>query len=339
MVNLAQQEELVRKYLSEDNRAAAIQLLFDLAVGSARQKDFKAAESFRDWIFTIDPMALTEIIRSGEIIEEEKNRGIDKGHRGIWSGLYDLLNMEEANALYFALHHVSFGPGETIYAQGERSPRLFFVNNGRLKIVYHANGAEILLKFIDQGQIAGEETFFFDTVCTTSMKTVSSAELSYLDAGMLKGWKADFPMLESKLQEFASKFEKIHALLRAKDMDRRAQKRIPVTGKSIVSLKSSSGKPVGKPFKVEMCDISQGGASFLMRITKKETASLLLGQKLSVGHMDGQASASNGTIVAVRFHPFEDCTIHVKFDNLLSKNAIAEIERLPGLAREQNFWS
>ena len=56
----------------------------------------------RSRIFEIDSMALGEIVRSGEIIEEEKSQSIDADHRKIWAKLYDSLSIEEANTLYFA---------------------------------------------------------------------------------------------------------------------------------------------------------------------------------------------------------------------------------------------
>lgn len=333
MENIIQQEELIQKYLAQDNKEAAMKLLFELVTACAREKNFRAAESLRDRMFEIDPMALTEIIRSGEIIEEEKSDAIDREHREIWSRLYEQLTVEEANALYFALKSARFKAEEAIYSQGEWKPQLFFLNSGRAKIVYFREGREVLLKLLNAGQVAGEDTFFTSTICTTSLIAVSSVELNYLDAGVLKAWKKDFPVLESKLQAFASKGEKIKDLLQARELDRRSFKRITTGGKGTVNLMSPSGNLLGKPFKVEVCDVSRGGMCLLVRITKRETASLLLGQRLSIGYLNPQMDLSKtinakGTVVAVRFHPFEDCTINVKFDDLLPERLINEFERL-----------
>ncbi|MHC1728670.1 MAG: Crp/Fnr family transcriptional regulator [Syntrophobacteraceae bacterium] len=339
MENIVQQEELIQKYLDEDNRPAAVKLLFELVAACAKEKNFKAAEALRERIFEVDPMALSEIIRSGEIIEEEKNQAIDKDHRITWSKLYNNLNVEEANALYFALNHATYEMDEVIHRQGERKPRLFFLNSGRAKIIYFQNDREVFLKSVEPGQTTGEDAFFSYTVCTTTLIALTKTEVSYLDADQLKMWKTTLPVLESKLLDFVSGTEKITELLKARELDRRNLKRISAGGRGMVHLMSRSGNPAGKPFRVDLCDISRGGMCFFVRITRKETASLLLGQRLCVAYLNPGMDPSKtinqqGIIVAVRFHPFEDCTINVKFDNPLSEELIDDLERLPQLSTE-----
>jgi CRP-like cAMP-binding protein len=339
---MIQQEDLIQKYLEEGNKEAAIKLLFELVSACAKERNFKAAEALRDRILEIDPMALTEIIRSAEIIEEEKSEAIDKDHRETWFRLYKTLNVEEANALYFNLRHAEYGQDETICKQGEWRRRLFFVNSGRLKIVYLMSGREVLLKTLEAGEIAGEDTFFSSSICTTSIIALSRTELSCLDADVLKDWKATFPVLESKLQDFTSKSEKIKDLLKARELDRRSLKRIYVSGKGTVQLVSAGGNPVGKPFRVDVSDISEGGMCFLVHLNKRETASLLLGQKINIGYLHPQLDFTNtinqsGVIVAVRFHPFEDCAINVKFDSLLTARLVYEFEQLSSHPPGINF--
>jgi hypothetical protein len=36
----------------------------------------------------------------------------------------------------------------------------------------------------------------------------------------------------------------------------------------------------------------------------------------------------SGTIVAICFHPFEDCTVSVKFDSLLPEALIEQLEKI-----------
>src|SRR5208337_5436192 len=127
MENVAEKERLVRGYLDQGNKEAAIKLLFELVVLCTKDKNFEAAEAMRSRIFEIDAMALSEIILSGEIIEEEKSRTIDSGHRKIWTKLYNLLSVEEANALYFALKKATYQTGESISHQGDLKPRLYFI--------------------------------------------------------------------------------------------------------------------------------------------------------------------------------------------------------------------
>jgi CRP-like cAMP-binding protein len=333
MENVLQQENLVRKHLEENNKEAAIELLFELVEACAKRGEFKQAEAFRDRIIEIDAMALAEIIRAAEIIEEAKSEAIDKDHRKTWGRLYKILTAEECNAFYFSLKNAVYEPNEVICRQGDWSRRLFFVNSGRIKIVYLMGGKEVLLKTVEAGEIAGEDSFFSSSVCTTSIVALSRVELSYLDAEVLKEWMTTFPLLESKLQDLASKFEKIKDLLKSRELDRRSLKRVYVSGKGMVRLMSAGGNPVGKPFRVDVSDISEGGVCILVHLTKKETASLLLGQKVNVGYLHpllhpAMAINQNGIIVAVRYHPFEDCAMNVKFDSPLPGNLVEELRQL-----------
>ncbi len=320
MGSLEERERLVEQYLSQDNKEAAVKLLFELVVISAKERDFAKAEALRDRIFEIDPMALEQIIQSGEIIEREKNESIDKGHKEIWSGLYGRFSAEEAGAFYFALENKSYKAGEVVYRQGGRDAGLYFVNRGALKIACSHGGGEVLLKSIAAGQIAGEETFFISSVCTTSMTALSVVELSRLDAGCLGKWESEFPLLTPKLVEFISGFEKTADLLREKGLDRRAHKRIALAGDIVVQMFAQSGNPVGKPFKADLSDLSRGGLCFSLRIMKRKTANLLLGQSVGLSFTRPGADSAvevntKGIIVAVRFHPLVESSIHVRFDS------------------------
>jgi len=120
------QEQLVDQYLSQGNKEAAVKLLFEL-VNRLRERKRTSRKPRRSGSGFLKSTLwlLTEIIRSGEIIEEEKSEAIDKGHREIWSKLYNMLTVDEANALYFALETVVHEPEETIFRQGEKTPRLY----------------------------------------------------------------------------------------------------------------------------------------------------------------------------------------------------------------------
>ncbi len=333
MENLIEKEELIRNCLEQGDREAAIKLLFDLVVDCAKEKNFEAAEAMRSRIFEIDAMALSQIIRSGEVIEEEKSRTIGRGHREIWGKLYDSLTAEETNALYFALKNATYQAEGKIFQQDELKPRLYFINSGRARVVYFLDGQEVFLRAVETGELAGEDTFFRLSMCTTTMIAQCTAEVSYLDSDILKVWRTTFPMLESKLQSFASSAEKIADLLKARKLDRRRLRRFNPGGKATALLMNTSGQPVGKPFKVDLCDISRGGTCFFVKIAKKESAGLLLGKRLYISYLHPLMDSSHtlrqsGTIVAVHFNPFEDCAVNVEFDALLPKELIEQLEKL-----------
>jgi CRP-like cAMP-binding protein len=327
MADLSQNEKLVDQYVNQGNKEGAVKLLFDLIVTYAKKKDFSKAELLREKLYEVDSMALNEIVRSGEIIEEEKSESIDRDHLVIWSKLYDSLSDEQANALYYAMKDATYDIDETVFKQGERNSNLYFINQGQLKLVYRDAGREVLLKTLGTGHIAGEDAFFFESVCTTSMITLSRVKLKFLEKDTLLKWRDEFPGIESKLQEYCLKFKNVPDLLKARNLDRRSQKRVKLSGKGAIQLLGASGKPLGRAFKGELSDISVGGLSFTIRISKKENARLLLGRKMNIKFAIPLGSSKhkidiNGTVIGVMSHPFDDYSIHIKFDKLLDEKLL-----------------
>ncbi|MBW2609188.1 MAG: cyclic nucleotide-binding domain-containing protein [Deltaproteobacteria bacterium] len=328
MSDLSQQESLIDKYIKEDNKEAAVKLLFDLIVSHAKKKDFTKAEALRDRLYEVDSMALNEIIKSSDIIEQEKSESIDQDHRDIWSKLYDTLSTEEANALYFAMKEGAYDPDQAVFEEGDPDKNLYFINKGELKMIYTKDDNEVLLKNLGPGDIAGEDPFFSNTAFSTvSLITLSGVTLNFLDKDVLIKWRDKFSGLEPKLHDYCSKLGMVHDLLDGKNLDRRIQKRVNISGRATIQLFNPSGGPSGKAFVGTLSDISVGGLSFFIKISKKETARLLLGRKLNIKFIlqlkDAQQKTDlNGTVVGVRYHTFADHSIHIKFDKQLSEKFI-----------------
>mgnify|MGYP001332201689 CR=1 FL=1 len=335
MNELFQREELANRCVRDNRPAEAIRHLFDLIVEYARRRDFAKAEALRERIFEIDSLALSEIVRSAEIIEEAKNQSIDKDRRELWSGLFNMLTTEEANALYYALEDRSYEADQLVFQQGARNHHLHFINAGRLKLIHSREGHEILLRTVSNGEIVGEDTFFTVALCTMSLVTLTNAKVSILDYQYISKWKSDLPVLESKLIEYCQKSVGVRELLRQKELDRRVFKRVPLSGKAEIQLLKASGVPVGGVFKGSLADISTGGLCFLVRINKKDTARLLLGQRMNVrfshhGDTFRHDIQKTGLVVAVRAHAFEDYSVHVRFDTLMDKGVMADLQNYPG---------
>jgi len=311
---------------------AVVQSLFKAIVKSAREKNFKKAEQLREQMLEVDPMALDEIISSAEIIEEEKSQALDPIHMQIWSNLYDLLDTEEKNELYYALQDAVLEINQPVFLQGKLDTNLYFINQGQLKMIYQDKAGDVLLYSLGPGQLAGQENFFSNTVCTTSLVTLSNVNLKYLEKRTLLKWKNELPGLEQKLIDFCAAFPSATALLQSKKMDRRGLERIKISGKGLIKLLNRAAEPIGKTFKGHLSDISVGGLSFEIRISKEETARLLLGRKISVAfnytkRIPNISIDQIGTIVGVYPFPFEDYSIHVKFDKMLDRSAIEAIKK------------
>ena len=332
MSNNDKSEKLVDKHIADGDMDAAVKLLFKMIVKYAREKNFTKAEQIRERMLAVDPMALDEIISSAEIIEEEKSQALDPIHMQIWSKLYDMLDTEEKNELYFAMQDAVLEINQPVFLQGKLDTNLYFINQGQLKMIYQDKAGDVLLYSLGPGQLAGQENFFTNTVCTTSLVTLSNVNLKYLEKRALLKWKNEFPALEQKLVDFCAGFKNATALLQSKKMDRRALPRVKLSGKGLIQLLNRAGEPIGKSFKGHLSDISVGGLSFEIRISKENTARLLLGRRISVAFKYSKSIPNisvdqSGTIVGVYPFPFEDYSIHVKFDKMLDRSVIDAIQR------------
>jgi len=316
--------------INGDNKDAAVADLYRRIVAHAKAKDFAKAESLREKLMDIDPMALNEIISSAEIIEQEKKEGMTQDHLTVWADLYQAISKEEGNALYYAMTEASYLNDQRLFTQGDRNSNLYFVNQGQLKMLCSQDGKEILVKTLQPGDIFGIDTFFSDSVCTTTVSPFSMAKVNYLEKKVLQEWKEKFPALETKLNGYCLKFEKTQDVLKKKGLDRRLQRRFRVEGKAGLQILGATGAPVGKPFRGIVSDISASGLACIVKLTKKEIGQLLLGRsmelKLSLA-VNGTTRAIDqvGTVVAVNSPPFDDYYLHVKFHQMLDGSLVREI--------------
>lgn len=303
--------------------------LVDLVLACARNQDFTNAERLRDRIYEIDPLALREIIRTGEIIDQEKAGAINSDHLEVWADLMDELTTEEFTAIYHELEERSFQPEETIVSQGDINDELFFINQGSIRVSYRQNGRELFIKTLGSGDLAGEN-FFNASFWTVTLTALSSVRLSVLRRKSFARWHEEFPGLESKLQDFYDRFNDIQSLLKKNNLDRRTCRRFELSRKIQVQMIDARGRRLGRAFRGSLCDISRGGLAFLVRISKKENGRLLLGRtmRLSIPTSDSvELVHLTGTVIGVHpFHlPESDYSIHIRFDKDLDQATLQRI--------------
>jgi len=246
--------------------------------------------------------------------------------------LYGLFEPEEINALYHDTEEAVYDADQVIFNQGQLNTKLWFIYHGTAKIVYQLGKREFLLKTLGPGSIAGEDTFFSMATCSTSLIALSQVKLKILKYDVLKKWESEFPALENKLKEYCHKFEKIPEIIKKQGLERRKQKRVDISGKAAVQILDTSEAPIGKPVRGELSDLSMGGVCLFIKTSSQKSARLLLGRKLKVKFIF-QATGSQkeilqkGTVVAVRYHLFNDYSVHIKFDNMLPSDIEVWIER------------
>ena len=332
MTNMNESEKKVEQLIAKGDSDAAVKLLYEMIIQNAREKKFPEAEKLRERLLEVDSMALNEIVSSAEIIEEEKTQALDSIHLEIWSKLYDTLSTEEKNTLFFAMKEITLDSNKPVYVQGKMNSNLYFINSGELKEIYKQKEGVVLLNSLGSRQIAGQDNFFSNSVCTTTLVTASRVKMNYLEKVALAGWEKEFPNLEHQLDTFCKGFPGPTELLKQKQMDRRVIKRVKISGIGQINILNKAGVPMAKSFRGELTDISVGGLSFEIRISKKETARLLLGRRINVKYTFSQSHPAinidqYGIIVGVYAHPFEDYSVHVTFDKMLDSTAVGTMMR------------
>jgi CRP-like cAMP-binding protein len=336
---LSQQLKPVNKHVEQGDTESAVKLLLDMIVKYAKQKDFEKADLLRDKLMEVNPMALTEIVKSSEVIEEEKNAVIDQDRLKTWSELYDKLNQAETHALYFAMKSAELDANETVFQQGETISRLYFINSGKIKLITKEEGKEIPIKELGTGDIFGQDTFFSLTVCTVSAITISKVELDFLEKEIVTKWDKDFPGLNQKINDYCLKLENTSEMLSKQGKSRRAYERINISGRVSMQVLDEAGSPVREPITGSLADISMGGLSFYIKTTKEKADKMFLDQKVNIKFKiktdDSEHKVDQmGMVVGVIPHLY-DYSVHIKFDNILDEKMIQDIKESSGSEDEE----
>lgn len=330
------EEAHVEKMLAEGDTERARKLLVDLIDKASSVKQFKEAEKLREWLIEIDPSALNDIIRTAEAIEEAKSEGISSDYLQIWAKLNDNLTTEEFNALYYSMVHQSHAEEEMLVNQGDMQPALYFVNQGKVKIFYQDKGSEVLVKIVEQGQIFGSDTFFDASVWTISAAALAKAEISYLPLKNTHNWGNEHPALESKLQDFAKEYDDLGTHLNKLNKNRRKYTRHQSSGSVIATILEKDGKDSGVQMKGELSDISLGGISYIVRISQKKNARILLGRTIRIQlpctTAKGRLLTLEGALLTIRslYSMNNEYSAHVSFTRQLTQeelNGVVEAGR------------
>ena len=311
-------EAQIQPLLQENKITEAIALLADHAVKAAKEKDFVTAEILRDRMLAVDPYALIEVIRVGEAIEEEKSNAISSHHLSLWSELYDFLDTESFNALYHCPQIKDYQAEEIIVQQGDANPTLYFINAGQVALTCRQGKKEIFLKRLNPGEIVGVGPFFDISLWTVTLTAMTTVQVQALERKTFLALLPQYPGLESSLADFCRRSDKVPELLRIAGETRREDVRYPAQQIIVNTFLNGHGKASPQRFKGLVEDISIGGLSLLIRISKKENARLLLGRGL-ISFLPinaGEVRECRGEIVGVTMENYveKDYLVHVRFN-------------------------
>lgn len=322
-------EKKVVGLIEQGRSDESVKFLFDLVVEAAENKDFGRADSLRQILLKTNPLALTEIVTSGEILEEKKFSAIDSNHKKTWRKLYRDLSNQEAVEFYYSLKTVNISPGKTIIQQGKLNDKLFFINTGKLKNITRSETTEFFIKEIFAGEVCGLPTFFLISTATTSVIADTEANISYITQEKLYKITEKIPGFGSKLHDLCKGMIRVDAadLIRKHGFERRQHPRLPVKGWVIAHLVGPDGNASETPFQGAFNDLSIGGASFLIKSSSQEYARSLLGSraiiKLTLKNSDNESvGVKEGWIVSLCDHLFDNYLISFRFNAPLSKKIL-----------------
>lgn len=321
------------EYVKQGDQDAAARLLLDMVTKSAQERDFRTAEEMLEKMYEVTPMALNEVVKASEVIEQSKSQSMDPKHLKLWSELYKALETDEANELYFTLKPFSVKMGDSVFKQGESDSNLYFLESGRMKMVFFNKGtsSETVLKELTPGEISNANSFISFSLTNFTLTAVTDSELKYLSKDIISEWKNKYPGLVKKVGNFCRSKEQISSLIEKSGKELRAHKRIKVPMQALIQILDSSGKPARIPFKVLLYDISAGGASYIVKQSQEDEAGRMLGNVLifqTVYLIDGekQKVTKKAKVVAVRLRPFDESSVHLEFDKPLEDRIIKAIE-------------
>jgi CRP-like cAMP-binding protein len=325
---------LIDRYIDNDENEKAVDLLYKLAIQSAKNKDFVNAEAYRDRLYEVDSMALTRIVEVNEVIEAEKSRALTPDIRRMWGPFFKGLTTEEAGSFFFALQEQHFDSEQVILKQGQANNRLYLVHQGNLKVVYQDKDKEMLIQRLGSGDIFGQDTFFSVNVCTATVKSLSKVKLSYLERKTLENLKSALEFLESNLKKVCLSGASTFDLLRKRGIDRRSYRRINLQTKITVQLLSADSKAVmRRPLTAELWDISKIGLSFYFQSKSRDAVRRLLGRTLGISFsllVGGKYKdvKVTGVVQGVDSHPLDEYSVHLRLNRNFSDRAIQTIQSI-----------
>lgn len=304
----------VDKLLAQDQKKDAIKLLYEMIVEAADQCDFVRAQELRLKLIAVDDMALNEIIGSAELIEAAESAVVDYSHYEQWQDLCSDLSEEENNWLFFAFKERSFSPGTALVEQGKHNDNLYFISQGQANIVCQQGANQFLLQQLNAGDIAGEDTFFGISICTTSVVCQTPVKVKYIERNSFDTWQESLPDLEEKIRSYCLSHRSIDHAEAAKKIERRQDKRFLLETSVVVQLQNVHKQDLGVAFSGVLYDVSAGGVCFVIKTSDLSMVRMLLGRSLRLSFSWSSFDVYlRGVIVGSKHRSGDDYTVHVEF--------------------------
>ncbi|MEE4242004.1 MAG: cyclic nucleotide-binding domain-containing protein [Desulfopila sp.] len=318
---------------NDEDKASRVKRIFSEIEAAAKSRDFQRADALRERLLETDATALSEIIKSAEIIEKEKAAGIDPEHLATWDSLYSKLSQEEKNGLFYAMKRVVVPPKKIILSHGAYNARLFFIDEGKVTIIFPRKGKNTVLAQMGKGNLLGEYSFTSISLCSATAVSHTEVVLYYLDNAATDNWHDDYPGLYQKIIDFCIKHGSLEDISRWKSLEKRNKPRHLVTGPVKGYLLNKEGNRTDTYFRGTLSDISLEGCAFEIKLSKKATARALLARHLLLhfvfeGGEEPLDFEMTGKIVKLSFYMHNDYCVHISFTKPLRKAVLDTIVSL-----------
>lgn len=318
--DLTRLENRLAELLAASDQEAAAGVLLEMVSCCVNARDFSRAETLRDRMYEETPMALTEVIEAGDIIEAGKRDSMDPEHLECWKSLYAALTPEETAELYSAMESAAFAKGAPIVRQGDPAGRLLLVEGGRVKLTCLApeTSSTVNIWGVRAGEILGRETFFSYSVFTFSAEAAEECRLRFIAKPHHLRWLSDKPGLESKLRTYCAASETVSQIVVRQEIERRAAERRKADRKASIRGPHAGAIPDDGTIPGRIGNVSTGGACLDVKLDKPEQAQALIGAALTVDltfQVSGaeKPASLQARAVAVTFHGFGEGTLHIRF--------------------------
>ncbi len=329
------EETFIAKYLKGKPLAEIVMAYGNGIKRYARQGEFGKAEKLRERLIAVAPTAVAEIVQTAEIIEREKTASMDYERIKPWAGLFNTFTPGEAAEFYYALKEVNVKARQSIFRQGNCDNRLYFIASGKFKLSYFAPQEKKTVVFAEVGprHICGVETFFTHMTHSTNLVAIEDSHILFLTKQEYQKLVSKHPAIQSKLITFCEKYQlKFEHLKKMDNPARRAHPRFQIALKGEIHRIDSKGSIQPSGLEMTVADISVGGLSFkIPRMGLSDAAGLHLSivratvyyRKFSITHQFSRMAK----VVAVRFLPFGECSVHLQFQDPLEEGKVFDIAK------------
>ena len=128
------ESDFITKLIHGKSEAEVVKAFYNGIVRYAGRRDFAKAEQLRETMIEVVPNAIAEIVKSGEIIENEKTAAMDFEKIKPWASLFNKFTPTEAIEFYYTLKTMTAKAHQRIFQQGDCDNRLYFIESGKLKL-------------------------------------------------------------------------------------------------------------------------------------------------------------------------------------------------------------